>query len=66
MTEKSNMGQNESFHRVFKAGIWKELHAREILTDGQLEWLLNRLEHDNMGLGRQSAVCKPPNREAEL
>ncbi|MEE1085836.1 MAG: hypothetical protein U0L05_01495 [Schaedlerella sp.] len=31
------------FSKAFKQGIYKELHARELLTDQQLNQLLNRL-----------------------
>ena len=36
------MEQSEDFRRLMKAGIYKELHRRALLTDAQLDSLLRR------------------------
>lgn len=49
MEQRSNLSQNEAFSRRVKAGVWKELHAGKLLTDGQLERLLQHLESEPLG-----------------
>lgn len=41
MELKLNDEQQEEFQKVFKAGIYKELYQKKMLTEAQLSYLLN-------------------------
>lgn len=43
MELKLNDKQQEEFQKVFKTGIYQELYQKKMLTEAQLNYLLNRI-----------------------